>query len=128
MQTQSLELRFTLTLDSTSKAHLTELFLTAIEVLHESKLCVPRTSLKPPLDPPEPTRVPESSSSEQLISAKQVAEFLNVSLRTVWRMQSGGHIPKAIHIGRAVRWNFEEIKAWTKAGCPSRVDWSFATS
>ncbi|QEG37364.1 helix-turn-helix transcriptional regulator [Bythopirellula goksoeyrii] len=129
MKTQSLELRFTLTLDSTSTAHLTELFMAAIQVMRESEQRVPPTPIEPLPDPPKPSGEPESTSSnEPLIDARQVASFLNVSTRTVWRILSSGQIPHPVRIGRAVRWNCDEIRSWARAGCPSQDEWRHTKS
>jgi len=50
-----------------------------------------------------------------LVDTNEVAKLLKVSARTVWKVQNEGEKPKPIRIGRAVRWNYEEIK---NAGCP----------
>jgi prophage regulatory protein len=54
-----------------------------------------------------------------LIDATEVAKLLKVSARHVYRMEDTGAIPKAIRIGAAMRWSFDEIKKWIAAGCPS---------
>jgi excisionase family DNA binding protein len=60
---------------------------------------------------------------ELLVDTNQVAKLLQVSPRTVWKMQDTGEMPKPIRIGRAVRWGFEEIKAWVDARCPKATQW-----
>jgi prophage regulatory protein len=57
------------------------------------------------------------------ISAKELAELLNVSLRQIWRLNSAGKLPKAIRLGGSVRWNRAEIQQWFEAGCPDRAAW-----
>jgi excisionase family DNA binding protein len=53
-----------------------------------------------------------------LIDSKQVSQLLRVSRTTVYEMRTQGRLPKPIQLGRAVRWNYEEIKQWVNAGCP----------
>jgi predicted DNA-binding transcriptional regulator AlpA len=57
-----------------------------------------------------------------LIDTKEVARLLDVSARTVWSMQVGKRLPKPIRIGRAVRWSYDDIKAWVNAGCPAPAE------
>lgn len=56
----------------------------------------------------------------ELVTAKEVARLLRVSLRTVWRMRSGGCLPEEIRMGRGIRWRKEELADWIAKGCPSR--------
>lgn len=53
-----------------------------------------------------------------LIDSRQAAKLLNVSPRTLWRMQNDGEMPQPIRIGRAVRWSLKALKKWVDAGCP----------
>lgn len=57
-----------------------------------------------------------------LATPKQVAELLQVSTRTLWRMRSAGSLPTPIRLGSAVRWRRDEIEQWILAGCPSAND------
>jgi len=57
------------------------------------------------------------------ISARDLKEMLNVSLRQVWRLNSAGKLPKSIRLGGSVRWNRQEIMDWFGAGCPDRKTW-----
>jgi excisionase family DNA binding protein len=57
------------------------------------------------------------------IDTNQAAKLLKVSPRTVWRMKHSGEMPKAIRIGKAVRWGYDEIKQWIDAGCPTPDEW-----
>jgi excisionase family DNA binding protein len=58
-----------------------------------------------------------------LIDTNQVAKLLQVSARTVWKMEHVGEMPKAIRIGKAVRWGYEEIQEWVAAVCPAADQW-----
>ena len=53
-----------------------------------------------------------------LITAAQVAEMLNVSLRTLWRLKSAGKLPAPVRLGGAVRWRTQEVLQWIAEGCP----------
>lgn len=58
-----------------------------------------------------------------LISAKELAELLGVSIRTLWRLRSGGQLPLPVRLGHTVRWRMTDIETWLAAGCPgSRAD------
>lgn len=57
------------------------------------------------------------------ISARDLKEMLNVSLRQVWRLNAAGKLPKPIRLGGSVRWNRDEILKWFQAGCPDRRAW-----
>ena len=58
-----------------------------------------------------------------LVDTNQVANLLKVCRKTIWTMQTQGRMPKPIRIGSAVRWSYEEIKAWVDAGCPKETEW-----
>jgi predicted DNA-binding transcriptional regulator AlpA len=48
-----------------------------------------------------------------LVTAKDVAELLSVTVRTVWHMEAAGQIPKAKRISKkVVRWKGSEIQAY----------------
>jgi predicted DNA-binding transcriptional regulator AlpA len=50
----------------------------------------------------------------RLLSVKEVADLLCMSIRSVWRFASAGQLPAPIRIGggRCVRWQFSELKAF----------------
>lgn len=52
-------------------------------------------------------------------------KLLDLSEWTVWGMANSGRIPKPIRIGRAVRWSYEELRAWVNAGCPPQDEWEW---
>ena len=47
-----------------------------------------------------------------------VANTLGVSKRHVMRLNDLGKMPRAIKLGRSVRWNRQAIYTWIEAGCP----------
>lgn len=53
-----------------------------------------------------------------LLSAEKVAELLNISIRTLWRLRAAGKLPAPVRLGGSVRWRPEEIAAWVNNGCP----------
>ncbi len=58
-------------------------------------------------------------SSSLLLSAKSLARELDVSERTIRKLNSAGKIPKPRTVGGNVRWSTEEIREWIRAGCPT---------
>jgi len=58
-----------------------------------------------------------------LVDTRQVAKMLSVSPRKLWQMYNSGEMPSPIRIGRSVRWNYEELRAWVNAGCPPGDEW-----
>jgi len=65
----------------------------------------------------------EKTNRPILLSVQDLARVLAISVRSVWRRDSAGQIPRPVRIGRSVRWLYEEIIDWVQAGCPSRVEW-----
>jgi predicted DNA-binding transcriptional regulator AlpA len=58
-----------------------------------------------------------------VVRAPGAALLLDVSLRTVQKMHSTGAMPRALRLGRCCVWSVEELRAWIRAGCPSRDRW-----
>lgn len=57
------------------------------------------------------------------ISARELAEMLDVSLRQIWRLNAAGKLPKPIRLGGSVRWDRQEVMHWFRSGCPDRRTW-----
>lgn len=53
-----------------------------------------------------------------VITAAQLAKLLQVSLRTLWRLNSAKRLPAPVRLGGTVRWRFDEIRIWIAEGCP----------
>ncbi len=53
-----------------------------------------------------------------LITVAELAQMMQVSVRTLWRLLSAGQIPAPIRIGGNTRWRVEEINRWIAEGCP----------
>lgn len=54
----------------------------------------------------------------RLLTVEQVAELLQVSTRTVWRLRGSERIPKPVVFGGSLRWRADELQTWIEAGCP----------
>jgi excisionase family DNA binding protein len=53
----------------------------------------------------------------ELLSVRQVAQRLGLSVRTVWKWSKVGHLPAPVRLGnngRTVRWKAEEIEKFIK--------------
>ena len=57
------------------------------------------------------------------LPAAEVAKLLGISERHLWALNSSGRLPRPVRLGRAVRWNLSELRAWLDAGCPERSRW-----
>ena len=57
-----------------------------------------------------------------LLPAERVAEMLQVSTRTLWRLLNGGKLIGPVRLGRSVRWRKDELLRWIADGCPARSD------
>ena len=60
----------------------------------------------------------QANQSVQLIAAEELAEMLDVSTRTVWRLLSTGKLVQPLRIGGSVRWRLDEVQEWINNGCP----------
>jgi len=70
-------------------------------------------------------KVPEQAGI--LLDADTAAKLLNVSPRTLRKLQASEAIPAPVRIGkRIVRWRLAEILAWIESGCPPRCHWTYA--
>lgn len=57
-------------------------------------------------------------------SVRTVAKLLECSPRHVERLDAAGKIPAPVRLGRAKRWNLDELRRWVAAGCPDRQTWT----
>lgn len=56
-------------------------------------------------------------STVQLISADTFAKMLEISKRTLQRLQSKGELPRPIRLGGSVRWRLDTVNEWIENGC-----------
>jgi excisionase family DNA binding protein len=74
--------------------------------------------------PPDLGRESVPPDAPLLIAAGELATILSVSTRTVWRLLSAGKLIQPVRIGSAVRWRYDEVCDWVRAGCPTPCDLS----
>lgn len=48
----------------------------------------------------------------QLLSSQELADFLKVPVRTIHRWRSNGDAPKAIRVGRHLRFETRDVLEW----------------
>ena len=54
-----------------------------------------------------------------LITDKDVAQMLKISVRHLHRIKSRGDIIQPVKIGKLTRWNLEQVEQWIQSGCQS---------
>ncbi len=67
-------------------------------------------------------RQPRSSmppTGPSLVTDKEVAEILQISVRHLHRLKSRGDIIQPVKIGKLTRWNLEQVEQWIQSGCQS---------
>ncbi len=69
------------------------------------------------------TNPPQRTEYRLLLRAAGVAEFLDISARHVFALNTSGRLPSAIRLGNSVRWDRREIERWIAAGAPPREEW-----
>lgn len=59
-----------------------------------------------------------------MLTAEEIATLLNVSTRTVWRLDKAQKLPAALPLRRRRKkqWKESDIKKWLELGCPARTD------
>ena len=65
----------------------------------------------------------DKANLTELLTARDLAKYLRLSIRMVWKLNTEGLVPKPVRIGRSVRWRTWEVAEWIWAGCPSREAW-----
>ncbi len=63
---------------------------------------------------------PRPVESAELLDMHAVAGLLACSKRHVFRLADAGRMPRAIRIGRLVRWRRADLQEWINAGCPTQ--------
>ena len=53
----------------------------------------------------------------QLLTAKELAEMLALSVRTVWRLKSAGKLPQPVTVGASIRWRISDIERFLNVNC-----------
>jgi predicted DNA-binding transcriptional regulator AlpA len=145
------ELRATVTLDEEDlRALIAEIQRPLVKLLTERLDALARAvaSVPPSAPPPPPSAVDYATKGVQLtdaerlkardlrtalllgkvpdkagllIDTKVTSQLLNVSPRTLSRLDQLGAIPQPVRVGQnMIRWRLAEILAWIDAGCPPR--------
>ena len=71
----------------------------------------------------EPELTTVSTITPILLDAKGAAALCGVSARHWATLHSEGLVPAPVRLGRRVLWRAEELRDWTRAGCPPRLRW-----
>lgn len=72
------------------------------------------------LDPPRVGDGAIYPSDAVLVTPDQLAVWLQLSKRSLWRLRSAGQLPAPVRLRKAVRWRVSDIEAWLAAGCPAQ--------
>jgi excisionase family DNA binding protein len=56
-----------------------------------------------------------ASANERLLDAREVAEYLGVSVRTVWGLRAEGNFAPGTKIGKRVVWRESVLHQWIEA-------------
>ena len=63
------------------------------------------------------------SNGKMAVGAKELARLLDISLRSIRRLDASGRLPRGYMLGGSKRWNLDEISRWLDSGCLSRAAW-----
>lgn len=55
---------------------------------------------------------------ERLITKKELADRLNLSVRSIDRKIDEGAVPSGFRLGASIRWRESVIDRWIEGGCP----------
>jgi excisionase family DNA binding protein len=61
-----------------------------------------------------------TSAAPDVLTAPQLADLLQVDLRTLRAMRHGGEIPRGFMCGRSPRWKRSQIDAWITTNVTNR--------
>lgn len=64
----------------------------------------------------------------ELLTAREVAQILRISERSVWRLVSEKKLPGPLHVGGAARWSAPEIEQWLQQAAQIRDARSLTTA
>ena len=65
----------------------------------------------------------EPATDVLLLRPADCARVLSISVRTLRTWDAAGLLPRAVRIGRNVRWAREELSRWVAAKSPARSRW-----
>ncbi len=58
-----------------------------------------------------------------LVGATGAAKLMGMGRSLWYRLGTEGRTPLPLRLGGKVLWRVEELRAWVRAGCPSRARW-----
>ena len=61
------------------------------------------------------TTTPTLSGLEPLLSIEELSEYLHVPVRTLYDWRLAGKGPRAVHVGRQLRFLVSDVHAWLSA-------------
>ena len=54
-----------------------------------------------------------------MLTVHQVAQMLNCSARTIYRLTDSGRMPRPVKLNALVRWPKAVVERWIADGCPN---------
>ncbi len=57
-----------------------------------------------------------------MLTVHDVAQMLNCSARTIYRLTDTGKMPRPVKLNALVRWRRETVENWINQGCPRAKD------
>lgn len=69
------------------------------------------------------TKKTTQNVAQMLLTYRQTAEFLGISVNHLIRLNNAGRIPAPIRMGKSIRFSQQELQDWIAAGGPSRNQW-----
>jgi len=61
----------------------------------------------------------QAGAERAMLTVHDVAQMLNCSARTIYRLADAGKLPRPVKLNALVRWPRETIERWIAEGCPS---------
>ncbi|GAB3769848.1 excisionase family DNA binding protein [Nocardioides ginsengisegetis] len=58
------------------------------------------------------TTTPTTSALEPLISLEELSDYLHVPVKTLYDWRTAGRGPRAVHVGRQLRFFLSDVHAW----------------
>jgi len=118
-----IQLKMTVTLDENSTGTLAEFFQKTLGL--DTEAVARKRRIEASQHALFKGNVPSDEESSLLVDTREAAKLLNLCGKTLYSMEKDERMPRSIKIGRAVRWNREELRAWVNAGCPSVDEWQW---
>jgi excisionase family DNA binding protein len=72
---------------------------------------------------PNPGKGDRLPGDDEFLNANQLANVLNLSRATIYRLLAAGRLPRGQRLNRCRRWSRREIEAWMAGGCAPAEKW-----